>query len=344
MRNCEELTTAGVQCKNKSPVGICPVHLKKLRVAYVTNKAIISDLKDEVADLKKECSKEYEDKRGWEESWCEASNWCTEYKAEIKKLKREYLELGRELREEINAHKFTNSDHFKLVNEHMRLSHLFDKLKADSVPHGLILTVSNNEALEVKIDDDSGISRIFVFVTKKCFDGVREVNHRLTDAVKKIKHITRSPEDIREIARLKKAITKKPVTVNKPPNNNYKEIKKENEKLNKAVQSLKERVAVHSSISKVCYTYEAFDKYINDTVERITGHIRDYPAGIYNKITDFMRIKNISKICYSDLGITASDFYKQFIDLRNDRNRTCHPQLKKRDKKRVADFIVDYLK
>jgi hypothetical protein len=343
MRNCEELTTAGVQCKNKSPVGICPVHLKKLRVAYVTNKAIISDLKDEVADLKKECSKEYQEKRGWEESWCEVTNMCTEYEAEIKKLKREYCELSRELKDTSDSHHYTSKEYFGLMNEHMGLSNLFDKLKAGSVPHGLILTVSDKEVLKVKIDDDNGISRNFVVVTKKCFDGVKEVNHHLIDAVKKIKHITRSPEDIREIARLKKAITKKSVTVNKPPNDNYKEIKKENEKLNKAVQSLKERVAVHSSISKVCYTYEAFDKYINDTVERITGHTRDYPAGIYNKITDFMRIKNISRICYSDLGITASDFYKQFIDLRNDRNRTCHPPLKKRDKKRVADFIVDYL-
>lgn len=129
----------------------------------------------------------------------------------------------------------------------------------------------------------------------------------------------------------------------KQPNDKYQIIKKENESLKEAVDTLKKRIQVHSELSKISYKYEILDTFINKTVEENTGRIRDYGAGIYNKITDFMRIRNISKICIDTLGITSEEFYKQFISLRNTRNETCHPRLKNRDLKNISKVIVQYI-
>ena len=127
------------------------------------------------------------------------------------------------------------------------------------------------------------------------------------------------------------------------PNDNYKIIKRENDDLRESVRTLKERVAAHSAISKICYSYELFDAFINETVEKITNYKRDYGAGIYNKITDFMRIRNINKICLDNLSISSAEFYEIFNNLRDTRNETCHPRLKKRDSKNITSAVNHYL-
>ena len=326
MRVCQEKTLTGAQCKNKSTVGICPTHLKKLREENKAFKLLIGEMETE----KKVTAESVLNRM------CSLRGTVREY-MDLVKTTREGLAVYDRLAEasmaRIEEYKEEMANLTKGLTVAAEITEdLSEKLKF-SISHDAISKVKEGEHMEIEVATASGKLRHFVLMTRSYIGGLitKENDNKINIAALH-----------REITRLKKVIAKKPV-IRDRPTDNHKEIKKENEKLNKAVGSLKERVAVHSAISKVCYTYEAFDKYINDTVERITGHIRDYPAGIYNKITDFMRIKNISKICYSDLGITASDFYKQFIDLRNDRNRTCHPELKKRDKKRITDFIVDYL-
>ena len=309
--NCSGYTYKNLPCKNKAQIGgRCWLHEGGVTL--------------DTMDLERiEENRPFEMRQGDRTFYISINQSMGDLHSEVRRLKDRneilYERLERLTEQRVKLLDYSGKLEAELLGYNQKIEIIKEKIKF-SIPFSNILKIKPGACLNMHVSDDtSGENYIYNISRSSDIEALHN-----------------------EIKRLK--FENKKLNVKGKPNNNYKEIKKENDKLKEAVESLKERVAAHSAISKVCYTYEAFDKYINDTVERITGYTRDYPAGIYNKITDFMRIKNISRICYSDLGITASDFYKQFIDLRNDRNRTCHPQLKKRDKKRVADFIVDYLK
>lgn len=316
--NCSGYTYQNLPCKNKAKMdGRCWVHARGVTLDTVDLDRITS-------------SEPFEMRQGDRTYYVSIDKDIGDLRAEVKKLKDRNKELDDRVKQLTRKKdallEYSNKLNTDLLGYIGKIEVLVERAKY-SVSFNAIMKVKCGGSLNMTVvDDKTGKSHMYIIARSEDIANL----HQEIDHLKKT------------IAK-KQPISRKPVVRNKPTDN-YKEVKKENDKLNKAVESLKERVATHSAISKVCYTYEAFDEYINDTVERITGYTRDYPAGIYNKISDFMRIKSINKICYKELGISSAEFYKQFTELRDERNRTCHPPLKKRDKKKIGSFIVDYLK
>lgn len=136
---------------------------------------------------------------------------------------------------------------------------------------------------------------------------------------------------------------KKTFNKKKPKNDNYKVIKKENESLKEAVDTLKKRIKIHSELSEISYKYEIIDSFINKTVEDSTGRIRDYNTGVYNKINDFMKIQDINKICRDSLNLSANEFLEKFKEIRAKRNTICHPVVKSKDNKNILEATKYYM-
>ena len=118
-------------------------------------------------------------------------------------------------------------------------------------------------------------------------------------------------------------------------------IKNQDNTLNTQGTRLKELANMKNQYSKYIDKYNRIDKYIDNTIYRITGIKRDFKKGIHNNINSLNQLRNIDEIIKQDLNITKSEFNNYFKNIKNLRLQQAHEDISHITSQDLINMILE---
>jgi len=118
-------------------------------------------------------------------------------------------------------------------------------------------------------------------------------------------------------------------------------IKDQDNTLNTQGTRLKELANMKNQYSKYIDKYNRIDKYIDNTIYRITGIKRDFKKGIHNNINSLNQLRNIDEIIKQDLNITKSEFNNYFKNIKNLRLQQAHEDISHITSQDLINMILE---
>lgn len=118
-------------------------------------------------------------------------------------------------------------------------------------------------------------------------------------------------------------------------------IKNQDNTLNTQGNRIKELTNMKYQYSKYIDKYNRIDKYIDNTIYRITGIKRDFKKGINNNINSFNQLRNIDEIIKQDLNITKSEFNNYFKNIKSLRLQQAHEDISHINNQDLINMILE---